>query len=188
MMYKGNDIIYWAIRWRDIAGPNVYPTRGPNVYPTKGNRPNLETYKDLLGKPIDQILFDFWIKKGLFKGIAIENGRCWHNNYRKHLFIHTLDCDNLAAINLVLNIFGVQSLEELSRRGVIVEQHKGDLTRAHIIFFTDGEFDNLPAKTDKDESFPKLEIKGPSKLTTVSPTMAYDGIPREFVGDSLSSF
>jgi hypothetical protein len=44
-------------------------------------------YAHLLGKPIPQELHNYWNDKmNYFKnGIAIENGKCLHNNYKTNL-------------------------------------------------------------------------------------------------------
>jgi hypothetical protein len=171
--YNGKDMNYWANEWKNIGGPNVIPMNG--------KAPSIGEYKNLLNKPVDQILHDYWIKNDFFKnGIGIVNGRCWHNKYKQGLWIHTIDVDSEIGKNLVLNLFGVQTLEELSKKGV-VEQHKGDPVKFHLIIFTKGELPNLAANSSG------VEIKGSGKLTTVTPTKHEDGTIREFVGDSLNS-
>ena len=174
--YKGKDMNYWANEWRDIGGPNVLPMNG--------KIPNIREYKNLLDKPIDPILHNHWRKLGLFdKGIGIVNGRCHHNKYKTKmgLWIHTIDVDTETGKKLILDLFGVGSLEELSKKGVVVEQHKGNPVKFHVIIFTKGELLNLASNPSG------VEIKGNCKLTTVTPTMYENGSYREFVGDSLNS-
>jgi hypothetical protein len=149
---------YWANEWRNIGGPNVLPMND--------KIPVLKEYAHLLDKPIDQRLHDFWIEHGWFKnGVAIVNGRCWHNKYKINLWIHTIDCDSESATKIILEIFHVQTLEDLSKLGLVVEVHKGTPTKCHVIIYSNQEFPNLASNASG------IEIKGSGKLTTVTPTL-----------------
>lgn len=182
MSDNDNNMNYWANQWRNIGGLNVIPVD------SKTKIPKVE-YKHLKDKPIEDELHNYWIKKNMFKdGIDIINGSVWHNKYKKHLFLHTIDLDNQLAIKEVTNIKDAQyTLEDLSKRGVIVEQHPDDRTRAHILVYCEEPFPNLSAITNADDSLPRIEVKGIGKLTTVTPSMHTNGYNYEFIGDSLKS-
>jgi MCM P-loop domain/MCM AAA-lid domain len=171
---------YWADFWCGV---------GFNVIPTNGKIPVVEGYKQFFDKAIPIELHNYWKKVGLFNnGIAIIDGKLWNHERRKHLFGHTIDCDNEAGVKLMTNINGVQyTSEDITKTGVAAEYHKGTPSRYHFIVFSEQEFPNLAPITGKDDSFPKLEVKGSGKLTTVTATMHEDGTCRELVGDSMKA-
>ena len=128
-----------------------------------------------------------WVTKGDYtkrKGLALLLGRVYGGPYDGKWLVG-IDADNQTAINLVLEIFGCESLEELaSKKGVVIEQHlekKFDIDKndwieyqppkAHFYFYSDVPWHNLPSiKTRKSkdahiltliemDKFPSLELK-----------------------------
>ena len=163
----------WADFWRSV---------GFNVIPMNGKIP-VEGYKQFFGKAIPIELHNYWKKLDLFNnGIAIINGRLWNHEYRKHLFGHTIDCDSEAGTKLVCNVNGVQHTpEEMTKKGLAAEYHKGTPSKYHFIVFSEQEFPNLPANISG------VEVKGSGGLTTVTASIHEDGTNRELLGDSLKA-
>ena len=163
----------WADFWRSI---------GFNVIPMNGKIP-VEGYKQFFGKAIPTELHNYWKKLGLFNtGIAIINGRLWNHERRVHLFGHTIDCDSEAGTKLVCNVNGVQlTPEEMTKKGVAAEYHKGTPSRYHFFVFSEQEFPNLSSNKTG------VEVKGSDKLTTVTASIHEDGTNRELIGDSLKA-
>jgi hypothetical protein len=152
----------WADFWRYIIGVNVIPadTQYRQVYP------RWSEWKD---KPVSEEQHEKWKKKNAFEqGIALFPGKVWHRDDKKNLYFVCIDLDNKKAIDEICSIFGVKNIEELAKI-VIVEQHKDDLTRAHIYLYSTHEFskkssDQQKYKTEiKSDQIPAIEVKGLGK-------------------------
>ena len=61
-------------------------------------------------------------------------GKVWRG-VNKDKYLVFIDLDNQLAIDEICNCFGAKDLEELSNY-VIVEQHKYNLSKAHLYFYS----------------------------------------------------
>lgn len=170
----------WVDFWRYQIGVNVIPadTRRKITY---------ETWSEWQDKPIPQELHDEWKKSGAFNnGIAIILGKVWHNPRRTNLYLIGIDLDNQKAIEEV----AVNGLEDLAKH-VIVEQHKDDLTKAHVLLYSrkpspKKSSDNnghLSSKLKANE-IPAIEVKGLGShgIFFVSPSIHKNGQPYQIIG------
>ena len=161
--------------WRNI-GFNVIPSDGK--IPLKGI-----TYTQFVDKAIPIELHNYWKKSNMFdNGISIINGRLWNHEHRQNIFGHVVDTDTEVGTNLITNVNGVQlTLEDITKKGIAVDGHKGTPFKHHFIIFSEKEFPNLPANKSG------IEVKGVGQLSTVPHTMNQDGTRRELIGDSLKA-
>ena len=76
-----------------------------------------------------------------------------------------IDLDNQKAIDEVCNCFGAKNLDELSRC-IVVEQHKDNLSKAHLYFYSNHEFRKKSSDVTKlgdrikNNEIPAIEVKG----------------------------
>ena len=124
-----NNINDWADFWYYQIGANVIPAD------TRNKRPVVE-WKQYQNVPIPQEQHNEWKQQGAFKdGMAIIAGKVWHNETKKGLYLILVDLDNQKAIDEFCTRNGVMTpLSELAK-SLIVEQHKDQPHKAHIIFY-----------------------------------------------------
>ena len=80
--------------------------------------------------------------------MAIIAGKVWHNETKKGLYLILVDLDNQKAIDEFCTRNGVMTpLCELAK-SLIVEQHKNQPHKAHIIFYATHP---LPKKSERCE-------------------------------------
>ena len=167
--------------WRLDIGVNVIPanTRKKETY---------ESWKEWQDKPIPQELHDRWKTSGAFdNGIAIILGKVWHNPLKKDLYLIGIDLDNQKAIEEVT----IKGLEDLARY-VIVEQHKDDSTKAHVLLYSNKPFPkkssdkmSIPtANKIQSNEIPAIEVKGLGShgILFVSPSVHKNGYPYQIIG------
>jgi DNA replicative helicase MCM subunit Mcm2 (Cdc46/Mcm family) len=135
--------------WRYQIGVNVLPAD------SKTKRP-LVTWSEWQNSPIPEELHNTWKEQVVFsKGIAIIPGKVWHNEHKKDLYFIHLDADKKTAIDELCFRNGKSTtLQEMSQK-FIVEQHKDNLQKAHVYFYSPIPF----PKKDAD-SVLGLEVKG----------------------------
>ena len=100
-----------------------------------------------------------------------------------------MDLDNQKAIDEVCSCFGAKDLEELSRY-IIVEQHKDDLSKAHLYFYSNHEFKKKSSDVTKlggkinNNEIPAIEVKGKGEhgIAFCSPSLHKDGARYEIIG------
>jgi hypothetical protein len=109
-----------------------------NVIPTNTNIKNTftkwEQYQD---KPIPEDQHNRWKIQGHFKyGMAYISGKVWHRPDKVgQIFVH-LDADTKKAIEELCTIKGKTiSIQDMASK-FLIEQHKDDLDRAHIGFYS----------------------------------------------------
>ena len=123
----------WANYWRYKIGVNVIPadSRKKKTY---------EEWSMWQKSPISKEQHEKWRKENKFSnGMAIMPGNIWHREYKSDLFLVFIDLDNQKAIDEFCKSMGVKDLQELSQN-MIVEQHKDDLSRAHLYFYSNHIF------------------------------------------------
>ncbi|CAN5235912.1 hypothetical protein BH18THE2_BH18THE2_34620 [soil metagenome] len=170
----------FADYWRDDIGVNVIPanTRKKETY---------ESWKEWQDKPIPSEIHDEWKTSGAFNnGIAIILGKVWHNPHKTDLYLIGIDLDNQKAIVEV----AVKGLEDLAKH-VIVEQHKDDTSRAHVLLYSHKPFPKKSSnKTNVDTAnriqsneIPAIEVKGLGShgILFVSPSIHQNGHPYQII-------
>ena len=171
----------WADFWRYDIGVNVIPadTRRKVTY---------ESWAEWQENPIPHELYSEWKSSGAFdKGIAVILGKVWHNPLKKDLYLIGIDLDNGKAIKEV----AIKGLEDLAKH-VIVEQHKDDATKAHVLLYShklspkkSSDITNIDiAKRIKSNEIPAIEVKGLGShgILFVSPSIHQNGYPYEIIG------
>lgn len=156
------------------------------------NSKNKETHREWKAwqdKPIPPELYEKWKSDNIFKnGVALIPGKVWRGpNKGKYLVF--IDLDNLKGIDETYRIFRCASLKELGQI-VIVEQHKDNLSKAHIYFYSNHIFikkssDAAKHRTQIEKNeIPAIEVKGLGShgLACCSPSIHQDGQPYEIIG------
>jgi len=156
------------------------------------NKKAVEEWSKYQNNPVSPELYEQNKVNGLYnKGIAIMPGKVWRG-VNKDKYLVFIDLDNQLAIDEICNCFGAKDLEELSNY-VIVEQHKYNLSKAHLYFYSDHQFKkkssdaiNLKDKI-KNNEIPSIEVKGQGEhgIAFCSPSLHKDGYPYEIIGTTL---
>ncbi len=168
-----NKINEGADFWRYDIGVNVIPAD------TKNKKP-VVPWDQWQDKPIPEELYNQWKEQGTFsKGIAIILGKVWHRADKSNLYLVFIDADKSKAINELCTRNGkTTTLQEMSQK-FIVEQHKDDLDRAHIYFYSSIPFPKKPS-----DDIVGLEVKslGEHGIAYCTCSMHKDGHPYEITG------
>jgi hypothetical protein len=180
-----NDMNSWADYWRKVIGVNIIPAN------TRAKKTFTE-WKQWQTKPIPDEVHEQWKKEGKFAdGMAIILAKVWFGDHRNKYLIF-VDCDNLRAIEEFCTRSGeTVSLNKIAEK-FIVEQHKDDRSKAHILFYSDIPFPkkssdtNVPGLSDKirTDEVPAFEVKGNGThgIAYCTPSIHKDGEPYEFIG------
>ena len=174
----------WADLWRYGIGVNVIPAD------TRNKRPKVD-WKQYQNARILEQQHEKWKQQNDFDGgMAIIPGKLWHNTAKKDLFLICVDLDNEKAINEFCTRDGVKTpLLELSQH-VIIEQHKDEPNKAHVIFYGTHAFPKkssdmavLSEKLRLDET-PSVEVKGAGEhgILFVSPSPHKNGFNYQVIG------
>lgn len=149
----------WADFWRYIIGVNVFPVD------TK-NGTNYPEWSDWQDHPIPKELHEKWKRENAFaKGMAIIPGKVWFRQDKKDYYLVFIDLDNQKGIDEICKVFDVNNLEELSKL-VIIEQHRGNPSRAHLFLYSKHIFKKKSSDMKKYEKeieenkIPSIEVKG----------------------------
>lgn len=173
--------------WRNDIGVNVIGanTRKKETY---------ESWKEWQDKPIPREVHEQWKASGAFdNGIAIIPGKVWHNSDKEGLYLIGIDLDNQKAIEEV----AIKGLEDLARH-VIVEQHKDDPTKAHVLLYSYKPFpkkssDKVNVDTAnriQSNEIPAIEVKGLGShgILFVTPSIHKNGHPYQIIGTKKPNF
>jgi hypothetical protein len=119
-------------------------------------------------------------EQGVFlQGIAIIPGRVWHREDKKDQYFTFLDADKQKAIDELCSRNGkATTLQEMSQK-FIVEQHKDNLQKAHIYFYSP-----MPFPKKSSDSVLGLEVKGLGEhgIAYCANSMHKDGQPYKIIG------
>ena len=162
--------------WRYHIGVNVIPADTINKKP-------IIPWSEWQGKPIPEELHNHWKEQCAFsKGMAIIPGKVWHREDKNGLFLIFIDLDKLKTIEEISTNGNGKfiSLHEMSQK-FIVEQHKDDLDKAHIYFYS-----SMPFLKKSADSAIGLEVKGLGEhgIAYCSPSIHKQGQPYEIIGTS----
>jgi hypothetical protein len=164
----------WADFWRYSIGVNVLSANSKKKSPTV-------YWKEWQDKPIPEEIHNQWKGQGKFStGIAIIPGKVWHNKEKQGLYFISLDVDKLEAITeLCTNRNGKKiSLEQMAQK-FLVEQHKDNLQKAHVYFYSP-----IPFPKKEPDSVLGLEVKGLGEhgVANCAGSIHKDGQPWEIIG------
>ena len=166
-----NFVNEWADFWRYQIGVNVLPA--------KRKRP-LVQWKQWQNKPMPEDMHNQWKKQGAFaEGISIVPGKVWHNKEKQGLYLISLDADKQQAITELCTQNGKKvSLDKMAQK-FLVEQHKDNLQKAHVYFYSPKPF----PKKDAD-SVLGLEVKGVGGhgVANCAGSIHKNGKPWEIIG------
>ena len=166
----------WADFWRLRIGVNV-------ISADTKNKITYEKWSNWQDSPIPEELHNQWKEQNSFsKGIAIIPGKVWHREDKNGLFLIVIDLDKLTAIQEVCTNGNGKSisLQEMSQK-FIVEQHKDDLDKAHVYFYSPRPFPKKSADSGRGLEVKSLGIHG---IAYCSPSIHKQGQPYEIIGTS----
>ena len=174
---KGNIKIIinqFADFWFYIIGVNVIP------FDTQKRIPIIYQYDEYQNEPIPIEIYEQWKREGKFeKGIAIILGKVYRgNNIGQYLI--GIDIDREKGLREFLTISNRQTELQKFAEKTIVEQHKDELHRAHIYFYSP-----IPFPQKSPDSILGIEIKsrGEHGIMFVSPSIHKNGFNYEIIGD-----
>ena len=181
-----NDYNGWARFWYDVIGVNVIPAK------TRIKKTYIKwtPYQD---GPTPRETFEEWIRNGEFRdGMALVLGKVWRGKY-EGLYLIFVDLDNLKAIDEFCTLNGKNiSLKQVAEK-YIVEQHKDNNSKAHILFYSEISFikkssdanfvDDFNIRFRNDE-LPAFEVKGLGShgIVYCTPSFHKDGFRYEILG------
>src|SRR5215213_9692122 len=175
---KGNiNIIInqWADFWFYNIGVNIIP------FDTQKRMPIISQYDIYQHQPISIETYEQWKREDKFeKGIAIILGKVYRgNNIGKYLIGIDIDREKGLREFLTKNNRHVE-LKQFAGK-TIVEQHKDELHRAHIYFYT-----SIPFPQKSADSIVGIEIKsrGEHGIMFVTPSIHKNGFNYEIVGNA----
>jgi len=146
-----NDYDYdgWADFWRHKIGVNVIPA-------DTQKKVTYESWSEWQNKPIPEELHNEWkTQKAFSNGIAIIPGKVWHRADKIGLYFTFIDLDTKYAIGEICTLNGkMTSLQEIAQK-FIVEQHRDDLDKAHLYFYSPIAFANKSSDVNT-----AIEVKG----------------------------
>jgi hypothetical protein len=146
-----NDYDYdgWADFWRHKIGVNVIPA-------DTQKKVTYESWSEWQDKPIPEELHNEWkTQKAFSNGIAIIPGKVWHRADKIGLYFTFIDLDTKYAIGEICTLNGkMTSLQEIAQK-FIVEQHRDDLDKAHLYFYSPIAFANKSSDVNT-----AIEVKG----------------------------
>jgi hypothetical protein len=163
----------WADFWRYSIGVNV-------IYADTRNKATYEKWSEWQDKPIPEELHNRWKSENKFsKGIAIIPGKVWHGPDKQGLYFTFLDADTQKAIDELCSRNGESTtLQEMAQK-FLVEQHKDNLQKAHIYFYSP-----IPFPKKSSDSVLGLEVKGLGEhgIAYCTNSIHKDGQPYEIIG------
>ena len=159
--------------WRYDIGVNVIPadTRKRSIY--------IE-WKQYQDKLISEEQHNRWKKECAFSnGLAIIPGKVWYRADKQDLYLVFIDSDKKEGIKEICTRNGETITLEKVAQKFIVEQHKDNLEKAHIYFYSP-----IPFPKKNPDSIIGLEIKslGEHGIAFCTPSTHKDGYPYEIIG------
>lgn len=182
------DINAWAKFWYYDIGVNIVPM----VTRYKTGKGGFD-WKKWKHTPIPEEEFNKWLEQNAFKdGIGAILGYVWRGKYQGK-YLTLIDLDNLLAVELFCTRNNnTVPLKRIAEK-FIVEQHKDNLNKAHVLLFADNPFTNksndassIPDYKRKvhDNLIPSFEVKGTADAGVVfcTPSIHQDGEHYDIIG------
>ena len=123
--------------WYNKIGVNVLPANPQQKFPNIG-------WKEWQGKPIPEVKINEWKNKKFFNGVIIVPGKVWRGDNKGKYLVH-IDFDKKEAIDAFCTIVSKTTPLEKYAERFIVEVHKDNLSRIHLMFYSPIPF---PRKTN----------------------------------------
>lgn len=166
--FNYNDYNKWLDHYFYGIGVNVIPAN------SKEKRPII-SYTEYLNNSILPETFETWKKEGKFKdGFIIILDKIWRGEYEGYYLIG-IDLDSKSSIEKFCSRNEkITTLKEMSEK-TVVEQHKDDLTRAHIYFISP-----IPFPIKGSDSISHIEVK---QLMVPAPNIHTNGCKYEIIGN-----
>ena len=175
---KGNIKIIinqFADFWFYIIGVNVIP------FDTQKRIPIIYKYDEYQNESIPIEIYEQWKREGKFeKGIAIILGQVYRgNNIGQYLI--GIDIDREKGLSEFLTKNNRQRELHKFAQKTLVEQHKDEMHRAHIYFYSP-----IPFPQKSPDSILGIEIKsrGEHGIMFVSPSIHKNGFNYEIIGNA----
>jgi hypothetical protein len=177
----------WADYWYYTIGCNVIPSD------TKKKKTWIR-WSEWQILPLPEEQFEAWKQQGAYNdGLAIIPGELWRGEQKGNYLIF-IDCDNKKAIQEICTLNGkTVTLQDIAQK-FIIEQHRDDLNKCHIFFYSEIPFEKkssdiiattptLDQKTSP-ENIPAFEVKGRGThgIAYVTPSIHKNGHPYEIIG------
>jgi P4 family phage/plasmid primase-like protien len=165
----------WADFWFYIIGVNIIP------FDTQKRIPIIHNYDSYQHEPIPIEIYDQWKREGKFrKGIAIILGKV-HRGKNKDQYLIGIDIDKEKGLREFLTKNNRHTELQKFAEKTIVEQHKDELTKAHIYFYTPVPF---PQKTPDLILGIEVKSRGDHGIMFVSTSIHKNGFNYEIIGDA----
>ena len=176
----------WARFWYETIGVNVIPAK------TRIKKTFIK-WTPYQEEPVPRDTFEEWIRNEEFRdGMALVLGRVWRGPHEGEYLIF-IDLDNLKAIDEFCTRDGVDiSLKQVAQK-YIVEQHRDDEDKAHILFYSEIPFTKKSSDANSVDDFdtrfrnneiPALEVKGLGVhgIVYCTPSLHKNGYHYEIIG------
>jgi hypothetical protein len=164
----------WADFWRYQIGVNVIPAN------TQEKKPSA-LWKQSQNNPISEGQHQQWKAEDTFRdGIAIIVGRVWHRTDRNNFYLTFIDFDKQRGIDEVLTREdGLTLTLQQAAEKWIIEQHKGNMHKAHAYFYSP-----IPFPNKGPDDILGIEIKGLGEhgIAFCTPSIHQDKTPYEIIG------
>lgn len=139
----------WADFWRYVIGINVIPAD------TKAKKPIIK-WLQYQNNPISEVQHNQWKREGSFlKGIGIIPGKVWHRPDKTGEYFTIIDLDRATAIKELRTRIGKTISLDIMAQKFLVEQHKDNLEKAHVCFYS-----KIPFPQKSSDSILGMEVKG----------------------------
>jgi hypothetical protein len=163
----------WADFWRYQVGVNVIPA---NTQEKKTSIP----WKQFQNGPVSEVQYKQWKKDDAYRdGMAIVVGKVWHRPDRQNLYLTFIDFDKQRGIDEVLTREDglTLSLQQAAEKWII-EQHKGNMHKAHAYFYSP-----IPFPNKGPDDILGIEIKGLGEhgIAFCTPSIHRDQTPYEII-------
>jgi hypothetical protein len=127
----------WADFWRYQVGVNVIPAN------TQEKKTSI-SWKQFQNSPVSEEQFNQWKLVDAYRdGMALVVGKVWHRPDRQNLYLTFIDFDKQRGIDEVLTREdGLTLTLQQAAEKWIIEQHKGNMHKAHAYFYSPIPFPN----------------------------------------------
>jgi hypothetical protein len=139
----------WADFWRHVIGVNVIPAD------TRAKKTHIK-WSEYQNYPIPEAQHDNWKTGGVFlKGMAVIAGKVWHRPDKLGQYFTIIDLDKTIGIEELCTGIGKTVSLDLMAQKFLIEQHKDNLEKAHVYFYSP-----IPFPQKSFDSKLGIEVKG----------------------------
>ncbi|MGD9672127.1 MAG: phage/plasmid primase, P4 family [Candidatus Nitrosocosmicus sp.] len=166
-----------------------YYDLGLNVIPVQSkSKQTLIQWKEWQVKPIPEQQFKAWKDKGLFdSGYGIITGKIWRGSF-KDKYLLCIDIDNsIGLIDFMSFFIETKSIEELSKKTMVIQHEDTKEERAHIYFITDNPINKknriVSSVRINHPQVAEIEIKSDSSTYMIGANSIHkSGYPYQVIG------